>query len=139
MCPSCGTKLVKRKFFDALSEPENPEENLYCQKCGIRWIAEQYSSLNTEKAEKTEPNVPIEFEQVTIKVPKPIMEFLRKTDCDNIGPEAWIEETIVDSVRAYFDAVEAEELVDWFKLGPVFYEVLGDKNFKPTTTDQEAK
>src|SRR5665647_339235 len=47
LCPSgCGTKLVKHKFIDVLSEPENAEEDLYCQKCGIRWIAEQHSPLN---------------------------------------------------------------------------------------------
>ncbi len=75
--------------------------------------------------EKTETSVPIEFEQVTIKVPKPVMEFLRQTDCDNQGPEAWIEWHVVDAVRAYLDAVKADELRDWFNLGPTFSKVLG--------------
>jgi len=132
MCPSgCGTELVKHKFVNVFDEKgavslKDVEEDLYCSKCGIRWIAEQHNPLNIKEAEKTEPNTPIEFESVTVKVPKPIMDFLRKTDIDNEGPEAWIEWQIVESVRAYLECEHTEEWVTVFKLGPVFRKVLGD-------------
>jgi hypothetical protein len=94
----------------------------------------------TEKSKK-EINLNHDYyESVTIKVPKLIMEFLRKTDVDNIGAEAWIEERLIESVRSYLDSgVEAEELAAWFNLGPIFYAVLGEDRFKPETTDQEVK
>lgn len=82
------------------------------------------------KAQKeAELPAPIEFEQVTIRLPKPIMAFLRQTDCDNQGPENWIEYVVVDAVNAYLDDVEPREMIDWFKLGPTFHSILGDKNY----------
>jgi len=50
----------------------------------------------------------IEYEEVTIKVPKPIMGFLR-----NIGekPQEWIEYQVFDSVRAHLDAWSGTELL----------------------------
>jgi hypothetical protein len=78
--------------------------------------------------EKNESKVSIEFEQVTVKIPKTIMEFLRKTECSNKGPEAviaLIEWHIVSGVRAGIDSVEPDEVKKWFKLDPAFSEVLG--------------
>ena len=80
------------------------------------------------KVEDNGKNLPItlEFEQVTIKVPKLIMDFLRQTDVDNKGPADWIETKVVEAVQSYLEAVEPPELRDWFKLGPVFKKILGN-------------
>ena len=134
-CPKCGATLIKRKFNYVRNEDNTPcladeAEELYCAACNLYWLPE--TPIEEDKIQS------IQYEQVTVKVPKPIMEFLRKTDCDNVGPESWIESAIVEDVRSYLEFVEAKELADWFKLSPVFVEVLGDKNYKPTT-DQEVK
>lgn len=68
----------------------------------------------------------IEFESVTVKVPKPVMEFLRKTESDPI--EA-LEYTIVESTRSYIDAIDPDVVVNLFGLNTVFAEVLGDKRY----------
>ena len=49
-------------------------------------------------------NDKIEFEQVTIKLPKLIMEYLQKTEEDPIG---WIESNIVHEVRAELEAMDS--------------------------------
>ncbi len=48
-CPSCGANLVKQKFLNVFDEGKKPqlqdaEENLYCSKCGTRWIPEPQAS-----------------------------------------------------------------------------------------------
>lgn len=141
-CPSgCGTPLVKQKFVDCFDENmehslQDAEEDFYCPKCGIRWIPEQHVPLKTGEDEKTknakkpETATPVEYEQVTIKVPKLILEFLRKTDPDNEGPTAWIEQTVVDDVRAQIEGADSLDWASCFGLGPVFREVLGDKRYQ---------
>lgn len=71
---------------------------------------------------------PVEYEQVTVKVPKLIMDFLRKTEGD---PVESIEFTIVDGVRADIEGMTSEAWAEVFSLNKVFYEVLGDQNYKP--------
>ena len=132
LCPNgCGTKLVKHKFIDIYNLDKTPrfqdaEEDLYCQKCGTRWIAEQHNPLKTKEAEKTESNRPIEFEQVTVKVPKLVMDFLRKTESN---PVEALEFTIVDNARAEIEGRDSLEWADIFQLKPIFAAVLGDKRY----------
>ena len=84
--------------------------------------------------EKTKPNTPIEFEQITIKVPKQAMTYLRfRAQKDKDTVEAQIEYALLDSVRAQIDLFGEEFAVYAAGLGPVFYELLGDKSFKPET------
>lgn len=78
--------------------------------------------MTTEQKQK-----PIEYEQVTVKVPKLIMDYLRKTEDD---PKVWLEETVVDSVRAELEGMTGKEWIEHFKLGPVFKEVLDETRFQ---------
>jgi hypothetical protein len=133
LCPSgCGTKLVKHKFVEVLSEPENTEEDLYCEKCGIRWIAEQHEPLNTEKAKTAENNVTIEFydtEEVTLKIPTPFMDLLRHSQAiTGDTPRQDMEYAIVESIRARIDGGQflptRETLVKQYNLNPLFKAIL---------------
>ena len=89
-----------------------------------KWIPDKYPArgkpITAEKTEKTEPN-DIEYEQVAIKVPKTIMEFLRKTDIDE-GPAAWIEGQIREDVKAALDVAQPELWIKAFNLGPALKE-----------------
>jgi hypothetical protein len=71
--------------------------------------------MSEKKAEK------IEFEQVTIKVPRLVLDFLRKTEDDAVE---WIEYTVVDNVRAEIEGMTWEEWASLFNLEPVFDAVL---------------
>ena len=126
LCPNgCGTKLVKRKFVDVFDENmklqlRDVEESLYCTTCHIRWIPESHSSIADLPASK------IEFESVTVKVPKLVMDYLRKTE-DN--PVEALEFTIVDHVRAEIEGMRSDEWADVFNLKTIFADVLGDKRY----------
>ena len=63
----------------------------------------------------------IEFEQVTLKVPKAVMEYLRRIYGD---PVKWLEYHAVDLVSADLDAMSGKELAQIFGLQPVFKAVL---------------
>ena len=80
----------------------------------------------------------IEFESVTIKVPKPILAFLR---FQGGRREASVEEEIVydliDDVRADLESMAGEELIPLLGLGPIFYDLLGDKHYKPQTPKEQ--
>jgi len=78
--------------------------------------------LKGEK-EKMSKQETIEFESVTVKVPKAIMKYLRKIHGD---PVEWIEYRIVDGVSADLDAMDGKILGELFDLGPVFKAVLGE-------------
>jgi len=72
----------------------------------------------------------IEFEEITVKVPKLIIDFLRKHE-KILGKTAqeYMERNIVDCVRADIDAGDVfvpvpEEVVEQHGLGPVFKAVL---------------
>lgn len=77
LCPSgCGTKLTKHTFLDVFKldmEPslQNAEEDLYCPKCGIRWIAEQHSPLKTEETEN-------KTQKIELDIPTSEMVLLRQ-------------------------------------------------------------
>ena len=68
----------------------------------------------------------IEYEQVTIRVPRLVMEFLRKTEGD---AAEWIEYTVCDIARAQLEGMTPEEWIQQFNLGPVFKTVLADNRF----------
>jgi hypothetical protein len=82
---------------------------------------------------------PIEYEQVTIKVPKPIMAFLRiqveRQDQfgfeDFASVEELIEYDLLDGVRAEMEGFSGEELIATLDLGPIFYKILDDERYKP--------
>ena len=63
----------------------------------------------------------IEFETVTLKVPKRIMDLLRDHEKDVKG---YLEYLVVDSLRSEVDAEvfgsEPKEVADAWKLNPVF-------------------
>jgi hypothetical protein len=84
---------------------------------------------NQEKAE-TEKKVEIEFEEITLRIPKKLMEFLRKTP-GGYGPSpvAYLEHSIVDVIRSDLEALSGEEIIEWNGLGPVFREILKDERF----------
>ena len=138
LCPAgCGTKLVKRKFVNVFDEKgaislKDTEEDLYCQKCGRRWISEQHEPLNTENTKEPENNVTIEFydtEEVTVKIPKAIMDLLRHSESiTGDSPTADIEYAVVESVRARIDGGQflptRETLLKHYNLEPLFKSIL---------------
>jgi hypothetical protein len=81
----------------------------------------------------------IEYEQVTVKVPKLVMDFLRATHKDRNFTEtntiAALEYAITDHVRAQMESMSGLEYIDLFDLKPVFYKVLNDDRFKPEETE----
>ncbi|MGD0071877.1 MAG: hypothetical protein ABSB71_10000 [Candidatus Bathyarchaeia archaeon] len=82
----------------------------------------------------------IEYEQVTIKVPKRIMAFLRfAAGRRDVQVEEEIEYDLLDNVRAEMEGLNGEELISMLELGQIFYDILGDERYKPKTTDQEVK
>jgi hypothetical protein len=83
--------------------------------------------------EKPEPKREIEYEQVTIKVPKAIMKFLRdrEKNMDQTAKE-YIEYNIVHIVNSDIRAGDVfvsdpEELADSWKLNPVFKAIIDDE------------
>lgn len=72
----------------------------------------------------------IEYETVTLQIPKLLMDFLRKTP-GGYGPSAvaYLEYSVVDMIRADLEARNGEEIIEWNGLGPVFRTILKDKRF----------
>jgi hypothetical protein len=143
-CPNgCGTPLVKKQFVDAFSEKKEPEEvqeDLFCPKCCIRWIPEQHSEflglLEKKGAAITaEQKQEIEYETVKIKVPKLVIDFVRKTETEPL--EEALSYMIVDDVRAQIEGMEFKEWADAFGLTHVFWEILRDNQYKPSDAEQE--
>ena len=90
-----------------------------------KYLEKLLLSPNVEKnLEKTQS---IEYESVTVKVPKIVMDFYRKIESNPI--EA-LEYSIVDSARAQIEGMEGEEWIEIFGLKSVFHELLGDPRFK---------
>lgn len=74
----------------------------------------------------------IEYEPVTIKVPKPIMAFLQfQAGQSDMSTEELIEYDLLDSVRGEMENFSGEELITMLNLGHIFYEILGDEHYKP--------
>ena len=69
------------------------------------------------------------LEDVTLKLPVKLMDFLRQMDGDPIPS---MEHYMVDCLRSVLEAMSGEEYVKAFGLGPVFSRVLGDKRFTKT-------
>lgn len=63
----------------------------------------------------------IEYESVTVKVPKRIMRFLKAFYGD---PEEWLEYRIVEVINSRIDAIDKDHVIDCFNLGPVFENIL---------------
>ena len=92
--------------------------------------------MQVEKKAKTETEEPqqsleIEYETVTLRIPKKIMDFLRSMEKPwNQTPTEYLEYQLIDEVRADLEAATGEEFIAWFDLATVFYQVLGDKRYK---------
>jgi len=120
LCPNgCGTKLIKQKFVNVFDKNgaislKDTEENLYCQKCGLRWIPEQHNPLNTKetnpknKTEKNELlislNLPIEDLQLLEKMAEE-----KNKDINTIISEL-IHEKTSTQLRRLQASIEAFEL-----------------------------
>ena len=85
-----------------------------------------------EKLKETYPEkTPIEYEQVTVKVPKAVMDLLRFSESViEQTPKEYIEWAIVEHVRAGIDARDfmpsSLDLTNKFNLNPVFQQIIGD-------------
>jgi hypothetical protein len=79
--------------------------------------------------QKTEQET-IEYETVTLKIPKKVMKLLRDTDYLGETAEQYIERGIVDLVRADIDMGECftptpRQLTEQYGLDPIFKEITG--------------
>ncbi len=74
---------------------------------------------------ETEQKPEIEYETITLKLPKKIMNWLRALQ-EGTGetPEEQLEYIILDEVRASIDGITGTELIDWFGLDPIFLQLL---------------
>ena len=82
----------------------------------------------------------IECELVTVKLPKVIVNWFRRQARDNVSLlEEEIQFEVIDSVRSNMEAMSGEEVAKATGFDDIFYKLLGDKRYKPKTTDQEAK
>lgn len=73
----------------------------------------------------------IEYETITIEVPKQVMELLRFSESmGKMTPKEWIEYSVVETVRSGLDAnmflPSPAALAEKFNLNPVFKEILND-------------
>lgn len=84
-----------------------------------------------EKQQVTETKQPnIEYETVTLQIPKKLMDFLRRTPGGyGSSPVAYLEYSIVDMIRADLEGATGEQFIEWNDLGPVFHAILKDKRF----------
>jgi hypothetical protein len=70
---------------------------------------------------------PIEYEAVTIRVPKLVMDYLRSMEkAYNMSAVEQIEHDFVDSVRAELESMTGSVLMEIWNLRPVFKTVLGE-------------
>ena len=73
----------------------------------------------------------IEYETITIEVPKQVMELLRSTESHTgMTSKEWIEYYVVETARSGLDSdmflPSPTELAKKFNLNPVFKEILND-------------
>lgn len=97
---------------------------------------EQETTMQTCKAEPK-----IEYETVTINVPKPIMAFLRfQAELEGFsGVEKIVEWHFLDSVRAELEGFAGEDLIKALGIDVIFYDILGDDLYKPDTDNTETE
>lgn len=72
---------------------------------------------------KPEAEAEIEYETVTVKVPKRIMDFLRQNKALDMAPEEYLAYGIVDFVRADIDGgvfSDPKSIANGYRLNPVF-------------------
>ena len=98
-----------------------PEE--FLKKAAMDYLDE----LKKPETDKT----PIEYEQVTVKIPKAVMDLLRHTQpIAGKTPEQYIEYYVVEGIRSRMDSGEflptSKDVADQFNLNPVFKEILND-------------
>lgn len=75
---------------------------------------------------------PIEYESVTVKLPKPLLAVQRfLAGQDNQTIEEKLEYDLVDSIRAELEGMNGEDLIACLGIGPIFYQLLDDKRYKP--------
>jgi hypothetical protein len=74
----------------------------------------------------------IEYEQVTIRLPKVVLDFLRSMEKTiSMTPKEYIEYNTVCSIRADIDDLDAfvpspEEVAKAWNLNPIFKQILND-------------
>jgi hypothetical protein len=82
----------------------------------------------------------IAYEQVTIKVPKPIMAFLKfQAEKDGCPVEEEIEYDLLDNVRAEMEGLNGEDLIDALGVGRIFYEILHEEHYNPQKLKQDVQ
>jgi hypothetical protein len=86
----------------------------------------------TQNRQEQKKLAKIEFEDVTLRLPKKLMDFLRKTP-ERHDPNAisYLEYLVVDNIRAELEAITGTEIIEWYGLKPVFYAILKDERFHP--------
>jgi hypothetical protein len=63
----------------------------------------------------------IEFEEITVKVPKEVLRFIKAFHGDLVE---WLEYHIVDLVNAQIDGMNKEQIIESFNLEEVFKTIL---------------
>jgi hypothetical protein len=83
------------------------------------------------KTVKKKDREPIEYETVTLKVPRILMEFLYNTPTHyGLNPIPFLEYELVDAIRSDLEATTGEEIIKWNELGSVFYAILEDERYR---------
>jgi len=74
----------------------------------------------------------IEYESVTIKIPKQLMKFLRSyAILSDKTVEQEIEYDLVSKIHSMIENIDGEELIDALGAKSIFTEILGNETFKP--------
>ena len=80
---------------------------------------------------ETKKTVKIEYETVTLNIPKKLMDWLRSMEkAEGKTAIQQLEYEIVEHLRANIEALTGQELIELFELAPIFYELLKDERFK---------
>jgi hypothetical protein len=83
---------------------------------------------------------PIEYEQVTVRLPKQVMAFLRfQAGEEDVLVEEKIEQAVLADVRAEMEGLNGEELIAALGMDRIFYETLDDEHYNPQKLKQEAQ
>jgi hypothetical protein len=88
--------------------------------------------INDLKAKEEAEKSPIEYEEVSIKLPKLVLQYLRGTAI--MQGRSAEEETaleVIDMVRSDMEGMNGEDWIETLGLGSIFYQLLKDERFKP--------
>ena len=81
---------------------------------------------------KTLQETKIECTKLTVEIPKILIPLLEhKASLNNSSVKEEAEYYMLDSIRAEMEGMEGMEFIEFYKAGPVFYELFGDERFKP--------